>query len=156
MKKKNRTKAGKKRFRFFRFLARILAILLVLVIGVGAAVFFYADYTKTHYAITFYQKTSPKLRGNVRLAVISDIHNREYGEGNAVLIDDLSALKPDLILFLGDMITKTDDHYEPMLNLVKTTGGYNGVPYNNPGPAHLSAGQEAAAVGMAYNLDTDD
>ncbi len=119
MKKKNRTKAGKKRFRFFRLLARILAILLVLAIGIGAAVFFYADYTKTHYAITFYQKTSPKLRGNVRLAVISDIHNREYGEGNAVLIDDLGALKPDLILFLGDMVTKTDDHYEPMLNLVK-------------------------------------
>ena len=43
-----------------------------------------------------------------------------------------------------------------MLNLVKTTGGYNGVAYNNPGPAHLSAGQEAAAVGMAYALDTDD
>ena len=46
--------------------------------------------------------------------------------------------------------------FETMLNLVKTTGGYNGVAYNNPGPAHLSAGQEAAAVGMAYNLDTDD
>ena len=46
--------------------------------------------------------------------------------------------------------------FEIMLNLVKTTGGYNGVEYNNPGPAHLSAGQEAAAVGMAYNLDTDD
>ncbi|MBP3237026.1 MAG: dehydrogenase [Bacteroidales bacterium] len=46
--------------------------------------------------------------------------------------------------------------FETMLNLVKTTGGYNGVPYNNPGPAHLSAGQEAAAVGMAYTLDTDD
>ena len=46
--------------------------------------------------------------------------------------------------------------FETMLNLVKTTGGYNGVAYNNPGPAHLSAGQEAAAVGMAYNLTTDD
>ena len=46
--------------------------------------------------------------------------------------------------------------FETMLNLVKTTGGYNGVAYSNPGPAHLSAGQEAAAVGMAYNLDTDD
>lgn len=41
--------------------------------------------------------------------------------------------------------------FETMLNLVKTTGGYNGVEYNNPGPAHLSMGQEAAAVGMAYN-----
>ncbi|MBR6830772.1 MAG: dehydrogenase [Tidjanibacter sp.] len=46
--------------------------------------------------------------------------------------------------------------FETMLNLVKTTGGYNGVEYNNPGPAHLSMGQEAAAVGMAYNLTTED
>ena len=46
--------------------------------------------------------------------------------------------------------------FETMLNLVKTTGGYNGIAYNNPGPAHLSAGQEAAAVGMAYTLTTDD
>ena len=46
--------------------------------------------------------------------------------------------------------------FETMLHLVKTTGGYQGIEYNNPGPAHLSAGQEAAAVGMAYLLDTED
>ncbi len=46
--------------------------------------------------------------------------------------------------------------FETMLNLVKTTGEYQGTPYNHPGPAHLSIGQEAAAVGMAYTLDTDD
>ncbi|HKK61589.1 MAG TPA: thiamine pyrophosphate-dependent enzyme [Bacteroidales bacterium] len=46
--------------------------------------------------------------------------------------------------------------FENMLNLIKTTGEYNGVEYNHPGPAHLSIGQEAAAVGMAYELDTDD
>ncbi len=44
---------------------------------------------------------------------------------------------------------------ETMLQLVKTTGGYNGVEYNNPGPAHLSAGQKAA-VGMAYMPDIND
>lgn len=46
--------------------------------------------------------------------------------------------------------------FETMMNLIKTTGEYNGVPYNHPGPAHLSIGQEAAAVGQAYLLDTDD
>lgn len=62
--------------------------------------------------------------------------------------------KEDLLRIYRDMFTIRE--FETMLNLVKTTGGYNGVSYNNPGPAHLSAGQEAAAVGMAYNLDTDD
>lgn len=46
--------------------------------------------------------------------------------------------------------------FENMLNLIKTTGEYNGIPYNHPGPAHLSIGQESAAVGQAYLLDCDD
>jgi 2-oxoisovalerate dehydrogenase E1 component len=46
--------------------------------------------------------------------------------------------------------------FESMLNQIKIAGEYNGIPYNHPGPAHLSAGQEAAAVGMAYQLNTDD
>ena len=43
-----------------------------------------------------------------------------------------------------------------MLNLIKTKNEYNGIAYNHPGPAHLSIGQEAAAVGMAYTLGVDD
>ncbi len=46
--------------------------------------------------------------------------------------------------------------FETMLNLIKTKGEYNGTPYNHPGPAHLSIGQEAAAVGMAWTLTVDD
>lgn len=62
--------------------------------------------------------------------------------------------REDLLRIYRDMSYIRE--FETMLNLVKTTGGYKGVEYNNPGPAHLSAGQEAAAVGMAYALDTDD
>ncbi len=46
--------------------------------------------------------------------------------------------------------------FETMLNLIKTTGEYQGLAYHHPGPAHLSIGQEASAVGMAYNLTVDD
>ncbi|MBO5036228.1 MAG: dehydrogenase [Clostridia bacterium] len=46
--------------------------------------------------------------------------------------------------------------FETMLYLIKTTSEYNGVAYNNPGPAHLSMGQEASAVGQAYHLGIDD
>ena len=62
--------------------------------------------------------------------------------------------KDDLKRIYHDMVVIRE--FETMLQLVKTTGGYNGVEYNNPGPAHLSAGQEAAAVGMAYMLDIND
>ena len=46
--------------------------------------------------------------------------------------------------------------FETMLYLIKTTSEYNGVEYNNPGPAHLSMGQEASAVGQAYHLNIKD
>ena len=85
----------------------------------AAAVFVYNGYTKTHYEITFYQETSKKVSRNIRLAVIADLHNREYGEGNATLIGDVRALHPDLILFAGDMVNKQSDDYEPALRLVR-------------------------------------
>ena len=46
--------------------------------------------------------------------------------------------------------------FETMIDLVKTKGEYNGTPYNHPGPAHLSIGQESAAVGMAWTLTVED
>ena len=62
--------------------------------------------------------------------------------------------KDDLVRIYRDMLIIRE--FETMLNLIKTTGEYQGVPYSHPGPAHLSIGQEAAAVGMAYRLDIND
>jgi len=60
----------------------------------------------------------------------------------------------DLKRIYHDMVVIRE--FETMLHTIKTTGEYNGVAYNHPGPAHLSIGQEAAAVGMAYNLNIND
>lgn len=46
--------------------------------------------------------------------------------------------------------------FETMLNLIKTQGAYEGIEYDHPGPAHLSIGQEAAAVGQAIHLSPED
>jgi len=46
--------------------------------------------------------------------------------------------------------------FEDMLSKIKTQGVYNGVETTYPGPAHLSLGQEAGAVGQAYILGVDD
>jgi 2-oxoisovalerate dehydrogenase E1 component len=46
--------------------------------------------------------------------------------------------------------------FETMLDAIKKEGVYQGIQYNHKGPAHLSAGQESAAVGQAMNLDPED
>ncbi|MGB3005165.1 MAG: thiamine pyrophosphate-dependent dehydrogenase E1 component subunit alpha, partial [Chitinophagaceae bacterium] len=60
----------------------------------------------------------------------------------------------DLVRIYSDMAVIRE--FETMLNVIKTTGEYQGIAYNHPGPAHLSIGQEASAVGMAYNLSIED
>lgn len=75
---------------------------------------------------------------------------------NSVL-DELSAgtvTKEDLLFIQRDMMIIRG--FESMLESVKKQGHYNNIEYNHRGPAHLSIGQEASAVGQAFLLDTDD
>ena len=62
--------------------------------------------------------------------------------------------KEQLVNIYRDMLTLRE--FETMINEIKINGQYCGVPYNHPGPAHLSMGQEAAAVGEAFHLDVND
>jgi 2-oxoisovalerate dehydrogenase E1 component len=62
--------------------------------------------------------------------------------------------KEDFLKIFHDMVVIRE--FETLLNLINIRGEYYEISYNHPGPAHLSIGQEAAAVGMAYTLDVDD
>jgi len=60
----------------------------------------------------------------------------------------------DLIGIFEDM--QLIREFETMLQGIRTVKNYNGIEYSYTGPAHLYAGQEAAAVGQAYVLDIND
>lgn len=60
----------------------------------------------------------------------------------------------DFVRIFNDMAVLRE--FESMINSIKIKGEYQGFKHSYPGPAHLSMGQEAAAVGQAYNLDLDD
>jgi 2-oxoisovalerate dehydrogenase E1 component len=61
--------------------------------------------------------------------------------------DDLVRIQRDMVIIRN---------FENMLNEIKLRGAFQGVEYDHKGPAHLSMGQEAAAVGQAYHLGIDD
>ena len=70
----------------------------------------------------------------------------EFEEGNFT--------KEDLLRIFRDMTVCRE--FEDMLNQIKTQARYADVETTYPGPAHLSLGQEAAAVGEAYLLTKND
>ena len=62
--------------------------------------------------------------------------------------------KADFVRIYNDIAMLRE--FESMINEIKIKGEYQGFKHSYPGPAHLSIGQEAAAVGQAYILDMDD
>ena len=69
--------------------------------------------------VTFHHLYSPKIVGgeNVRVIVLSDLHNREFGPGNEDLAEQIAALKPDLIAIAGDMVNADDGNLDIVLTL---------------------------------------
>ncbi len=55
--------------------------------------------------ITRHTLESEKVASPVRLAVVSDLHSKEFANNNASLYSKLENSKPDLILAVGDMIS---------------------------------------------------
>jgi len=64
----------------------------------------------------------------------------------ALTADDALRIYRDMLLIR---------EFEDMLGEIKKLGSYKGIPYDHKGPAHLSVGQEAAAVGEAYLLSAE-
>ena len=75
-------------------------------------------------------------------------YNKTIAEERKKFSDD------DLVRIWRDITILRE--FESMLNQIKTQGVYNGIETTYPGPAHLSLGQEAAAVGQSYLLDRND
>ncbi len=46
----------------------------------------------------------PAVFSGFRIAQVSDLHNAEFGDGNAELLKLLSESKPDIIVITGDLI----------------------------------------------------
>jgi len=92
---------------------------------------------------------------DVRSAQTLELGSIPVNQYDRSMKEELSRFsKDDLLRIYRDMLIIRE--FETMLNLIKTTGEYKGISYSHPGPAHLSIGQEASAVGMAYNLDIND
>lgn len=75
--------------------------------------------TSNKLEVTFYQLGSPKMAAGsrIRVVVLADLHNHEFGRGNEELVSEVKRLEPDIIVMAGDMIDKNDDNIEVAVDL---------------------------------------
>lgn len=91
--------------------AIILALFVTLVIwGV------YCDNT---IAITNYCVNNTKNDAKLKFVVITDLHNKEYGEKNADLAELVKEQNPDFIAVCGDMVNRSDPDTTKMKDVLE-------------------------------------
>ena len=90
-----------------------------------------------------------------RVITLSDIPVHQYNRTiKQELKDNKRLSKATLLRMYRDMALIRE--FESMLDSIKKTNEYHGISYNHAGPAHLSIGQEAAAVGECLHLGVED
>lgn len=70
-------------------------------------------------AITNYSVNNTKNDAKLKFVVITDLHNKEYGEKNADLAELVKEQKPDFIAVCGDMVNRGDPDTTKMKDVLK-------------------------------------
>lgn len=98
-----------------RILTSVVILFLISVQFCGKAILF--SYVNPQ--VTEYEVESDKIQKEIRLAVISDLHDRSFGEDNEVLTGEIDKQNPDALFILGDMINEYSASADTIINIVK-------------------------------------
>lgn len=99
---------------------------LLLFLGGGLA---YQIHLNRDFETTYYQLETEKIHTTIKLAVLSDLHSKEYGPDNSELIEAIRREQPDLIAMIGDMVNDDDQEFTGIQNLCRKLGEIAPVYY---------------------------
>lgn len=101
--------------------------------GIGAGLFFRSEYEKSHFVTERFRITSKKIRdGERNFVFLTDLHNKEFGRENELLLREIDRIHPDAVLIGGDMmVCKKHCELETTLSLVRKLSARYPVFYGN-------------------------
>ena len=77
-------------------------LILLTLCGILIPVYIYSRWERNQLKTEYYRIYSGKIKKKCRFVFLSDLHEKEFGEGNALLLQRIQELKPDFILIGGD------------------------------------------------------
>lgn len=92
---------------------QIVLVVLPIILVIGYT-YSYLDRVQYELGITEYTISDEKIENGIRVALVADLHNHEYGENNVELLDIIRKGNPDIIAVVGDIVLKQSDNTEVM------------------------------------------
>ncbi len=78
-------------------------MLLIVLLCIGAVLFLTLAFSHS-LTIQKYTEKTDKVTGNVKIVVLSDLHDTYYGDKQEEIIEAINREKPDILLFTGDIL----------------------------------------------------
>lgn len=94
-------------------------------------------YDTHRFVIVRHTFTSDKVKKPFRMIMLSDMHNKQYGRENQLLIKAIEEQNPDAIVIAGDMLTANKkESFEPAVQLLSKLAEKYPVYYSNGNHEH--------------------
>ena len=111
---------------------RVLMYLFILFIVLFIAMLWLMLYDTTRFTVQKLTLRDSRIRKSCRAVVLSDLHNKQYGKNNELLLAKIRECEPDFILIAGDMITaKPGKSFEKTLEFLKKLSEICPICYGN-------------------------
>lgn len=89
----------------------IILLLALILVSVWASYFLLET--------TYFKYTSPKLQEEVKVVILADLHDHEFGESNSELISKVEEENPDIILIIGDILNNVSEDSHVAVEVTK-------------------------------------
>lgn len=102
-------------------LLSIIILILILILTFTAGTFLGFEIYRSNFTleVTNYTVSSPQITEDIRMVILADLHNREFGEGNEELLAKVRQQEPDMICCVGDFIIDDEEDTEPAKVLMR-------------------------------------
>ncbi len=115
----------------------MLDVLLLMLALLFTAVLWIMIYDSNRFVVLRHEIRDRRIRGRCRMVFLSDLHNKQFGRGNARLLNAIEELEPDAVLVGGDMINgKPGEKLEGALSLLRALAEKYPVYYANGNHEH--------------------
>lgn len=78
-------------------------MIFLFLLGIPILLFIYSQWERNQLRVTKYSISSKKVKKAHRFVFITDLHEKEFGKDNQILLKKIEALKPEWIFIGGDL-----------------------------------------------------
>ena len=115
----------------------IIDFILVGAVVLGLILLWLCIYDSNRFVVVRYQIKSNKIKGTYRAVVVADLHNKQFGKNNRLLLDEIHRCQPDGIWIAGDIPTAVPNKkLDTALSFMKALAEKYPVFYGNGNHEH--------------------